>query len=160
MMTCDFRDACTASLSICLFCLTMMTFDSFLIFFIENFTCVAVFIISDDELFSTALLEQHVIETLELIPNRTKLVVSASKFKSLSEVPETLHVRYDFLNGLLFFTRMIEIFNKRWQTLDLISMMQELKRTHATRHRCGFYSMKENLSTLPKFQQKEEEHSL
>ena len=27
---------------------------------------------------------------------------------------------------------MIEIFNKRWQTLDLISMMQELKRTEAT----------------------------
>jgi len=138
-----------------------MTFDSFLIFFfIENFTCVAVFIISDDDFFSAALLEQHVIDTLELIPNRTKLVVSPSQFESLAEVPETLHVRYYSCDGLLFFTRMIEIFNKRWQTLDLISMMQELKRTQATRHGCGFCSMKENLSTLPKFQQKEEEHSL
>jgi len=57
---------------------------------------------------------------------------------------------------------MIEIFNKRWQKLDLISMMQELKRTTVKDyHMCygHFISIKNRLSGLPTFQKKEEEHS-
>ena len=73
-----------------------MTFDIFSFFFsIEKFTCVAVFIISDDELYSKVVLEELVVEKLALIPDHAKLVVSSSfEFKSIAEVPETLHVMY------------------------------------------------------------------
>lgn len=132
----------------------------FLFFLIENFTCVAVFLIGDDELHSEAVSEQRVVEKLALIPDHGKLVVSNSEFKSLAEVPETLHVRY-YCDGVSpFFTQIIEIFNKRWQTLDLISMVQELKRTAASSYGRDFISIKDSLSSLPKFQKKEEEHFL
>ena len=123
-------------------------------------------------------MEEHVIEKLALIPDHAKLVVSPSEFRGIDKVPETLHLQYPVLKvpGFLplvyrdaadvsFFTWMIDIFNKRWQTLDLISMMQELQRTAAT-NSCGYHHisddlifMKDSLSTLPIFQKKEEEHS-
>lgn len=105
---------------------------------------------------SEAMLERRVVEKLALIPDHAKFVVSNSEFKSLSEVPETLHVRC----VSPFFTQIIEIFNKRWQTLDLISMVQELKRTATSSYGRDFISIKDSLSSLPKFQKKEEEHSL
>ena len=127
-----------------------------------------VFIISHNELYSEAVLEEHVFEKFALIPDHTKLVVGSSEFRSIDKVPETLHVSCYSGFALPLFTQMIEIFNKRWQTLDLISMMQELKRTAAADYR-GYpgdrmypwdaISIKENLSTLPIFQKKEEEHS-
>ena len=112
-------------------------------------------------------MEECVVEKLALIPNHTKLVVSTFEFKSLTEVPETLHVTYYSCGVSPFFTEMIEIFNKRWQTLDVISMMQESKRTAATdydgRYELVYWdryiSIKESSSSLPKFQKKEEEHS-
>ena len=147
-----------------------MTFNSIFIFFIEKFTCVAVFIISEDELYSKAVLEECVTEKLAIIPDHTKLVVSPSKFKSLAEVPETLHVSYHASKAFPTFISMIEIFNKRWQTLDVISMMQELKRTAGIffkydgdpfiYQRVPCISIKDSLSTLPTFQKKEEEHFL
>ena len=107
------------------------------------------------------MLEECVGEKLAIIPNRTKLVVSPSEFKSLAEVPETLHVSYHPITVLPTFSSMIEIFNKRWQTLDLISMMRELRRTaYSIRSWGDFISIKDSLSTLPTFQKKEEEHSL
>ena len=149
-----------------------------------------VFVFGDDELYSEAVLEEHVNEKLALIPDQTKLVVSPLEYRSIDKVPEThhakypalkvsetLHVKYPALKvpghfpllyrdagDVSFFTWMIEIFNKRWQTLDLISMMQELKRTAATvyrRHNMyeDIVSIKDSLSTLPTFQKKEEEHS-
>ena len=147
-----------------------MTFDSFLIFFEEKFTCVAVFIISDDELYSEAVLEECVGEKLAVFSHHTKLVISPSEFKSLAEVPETLHVSYHASKVFPTFISMIEIFNKRWQTLDVISMMQELKRTAGISfkydgnpfidHMVPCLSIKNSLSTLPTFQKKEEEHFL
>jgi len=155
------------------------------LFSIEIFSCVAVFIISDDELYSEAVLEECVIEKLALIPDHAKLVVGPSEFRGLDKVPETLRVTcpagkvrgrpihgvYRDARDVPVFTRMIEIFNKRWQTLDLISMMQELKRTEYTHmHREydlslgivkseNVISIKDSLSTLPTFQKKKEEHS-
>ena len=145
-----------------------MTFNSIFIFFIEKFTCVAVFIISEYELYSKAVLEECVTEKLAIIPDHTKLVVSPSKFKSLAEVPETLHVSYHTSKVFPTFISMIEIFNKRRQTLDVISMMQELKRTAGISYdrdsfsddRVPCISIKDSLSTLPTFQKKEEEHFL
>ena len=140
----------------------MITFDFFIIFFsaIEKFTCVVVFISSDPELY-TEVLERHVFEKLALIPDHTKLVVVPhAGWKSIAEVPETLHVNYDPHNVLPFFTRMIEIFNKRWQTLDLISMMQELKRAPNRPYDWLIsISIKDSLSSLPTFQKKEENHT-
>ena len=83
----------------------------------------------------------------------------------MAEVPESLYVMN---NGgcIPYLILMCEIFEKRRQTLDLISMMRELKR--ATNKDFGRYrsashdymSIKvDSLSTLPTFQKKEEEHS-
>ena len=131
-------------------------------FSIEKFTCVAVFILSDDEWYSKAVLEECVVEKLALIPDHAKLVVSPSaEFKSTAEVPETLHVMYLAHQDFPIFTWMMEIFNKRWQKLDLISMMQELTRTVAAdyRYRYRYVYIKDSLSSLPIFQKKEEDHS-
>ena len=57
---------------------------------------------------------------------------------------------------------MMEIFNKRWQRLDLISMMQELKRTLAADYRIywtRYIHIKDSLSNLPTFQKNEVDHS-
>ena len=148
-----------------------MTFDVFLIVFflaIEKFTCVVVFISCDYELCTKAL-ERHVVKKLALIPHHTKLVVipHAAGWKSIAEVPETLHVAYGDRKSVPVLTQMIEIFNKRWQTLDLISMMQELKRATGptVRHfEFNFWDPQifikvDSLSSLPKFQKKEDEHS-
>jgi len=105
------------------------------------------------------VLEERVVEKLALIPDHTKLVFSPHGWKSIDEVPETLHVSYDSRFALPFFTQMIEIFNKRWQTLDVISMMQELKRSAVKDYNWCFFSIKDRLSSLPTFQKKEEEHS-
>ena len=108
------------------------------------------------------MLEERVVEKLALIPDHTKLLFSPYGWKGIDKVPETLHVSYFSGFALPFFTQIIEIFNKRWQTFDLISMMQELKRTAVKGHgMCygGFMSIKNRLCSLPTFQKKEEEHS-
>ena len=119
-------------------------------------------------MYSEAVFEKLVVERFALIPDHAKLVVSPSEFRSIDNVPETLHVKYPVredprgVGDVPFFTWMIEIFNKRWQTLDLISMMKELKRTVATNYGIyprDFISIKDSLSSLPTFQKKEEEHS-
>ena len=130
---------------------------------VEKFTCVAVFVISDDVFYTEAVLEELVVEKLALIPDHAKLVVSPSEFfESIAKVPETLHVR--FPSGvalhLPFFTLMIETFIKRWQTLDLISMMQELQRTAYSHSKYVIpIAIKDSLSSLPAFQIKAEKHS-
>ena len=136
-----------------------MKFDIFYFFPIEKFTCVAVFLISDDDFYAEAVLEKLVIEKLALIPDHAKLVVGPHGWKSIAKVPETLHVIYHSRDVLPFFTGMIKVLNKRWQTLDLISMMQELQRTAVTDYMSNSISIKDTLSTLPTFQKKEEEYS-
>ena len=159
----DCRDVSIVSLCTWWFCLTIkMTIAIFNFVFIEKFTCVAVFIISNDDLYSEAVLEECVVEKLTLIPDHTKLVFSHCGWKNIDKVPETLQVSYPSSFVFPFFTQMIEIFNKRWQTLDLISMMQELKRTYVQGYRITYGSsifIENSLSSLPIFQKKEEEHS-
>ena len=108
------------------------------------------------------MLEERVVEKLALIPHRAKIVFSPYGWKIIDKVPETLHVTYYSYRALPFFTRMIEIFNKRWQTLDLISMMHELQRSTIKNYNVYYgdtISIKNSLSSLPTFQKKEEEHS-
>ena len=124
-----------------------------------------VFIISEDKLNTEANLEECVVEKLALIPDHAKLVVSSHvEWKSIAKVPETLHVVYRDRGDVSVLTRIIEIFNKRWQTLDLISMMQELKRatnrdSQGRHYRIPCMYIKDSLSSLPTFQKKQEEHS-
>ena len=135
--------------------------DHWCFFFLKKFTCVAVFIISNIELYSEAVLEERVVEKLALIPEHAKIVFSPYGWKSIDKVPETLHVRYYSYCALPLFSRMIEIFNKRWQTLNLISMMHELERSTVNNYLYygDSFSIKNSLSSLPTFQKKEEEHS-
>ena len=135
---------------------------------IDKCTCVVVLIRNDYDKLCTEVLERLVLEKLALIPDHTKVVVTPyAGWESIAEFPETLHVVYNNHEGVPVVTRMIEIFNKRWQTLDVISMMQELKRgTGPTVKHFGFgywnphISIKvDSLSSLPKFQKKEDEHS-
>ena len=97
-------------------------------------------------------------EKLALFPDHAKLVVTSSEWKTIGTVPETLHVVYDLNSSIdKFYSLMMEIFNKRQETLDLVSMMQELRRTQLDR---GIYLTMDNLSTLLRFQKTDEKGSI
>lgn len=117
--------------------------------------------------YTEAMLDSCVVEKLTLIPDHAKFVFSPYGRKSIGKAPETLHVMYQA--GTTVFTLMTEIFNKRWQTLDIISMMQQFERTFSfNRKVVPFYSLytkdclfiMDSLSTLSSFQKKEEGGSL
>ena len=76
----------------------------------------------------------HLTEKLALIPDEPKLVVlpkpwheKRMKFKEV--IPEALLVQFPATSRKRFQETMLEVFSKRWQTLDLVSMMHEVKRT-------------------------------
>ena len=106
----------------------------------------------------TAKLSRLIKEKLALIPD-TKLVICYDRWENLlaeSAIPrETLEV-YFFGDSLL--PTVLEHLEKRWQTLDLISVMQEVKRTLANLlayrrlpARVGA-TVRENLSCIPRLQ--------
>lgn len=79
--------------------------------------------------------------------NNTKLVITSHDsyiWTSNAMARETLQVYFSKERAL---ATMVELLNKRWQTLDLISVMLEVKRTHARR-----VKVVENLSCLPRLQ--------
>ena len=87
------------------------------------------------------------------IPNKTKFVVGGSGARR--RISEALQVSCD----LLSFSRLVEILNKRWQTLDLVSMVQELRRYRHGTHRYGisdWMSIQDTLSSLPRFKRAED----
>ena len=106
----------------------------------------------------TAKLRRLIKEKLALIPD-TKLVICYDRLENLlaeSAIPrETLEV-YFFGDSLL--PTVLEHLEKRWQTLDLISVMQEVKRTLANllAHRripaIVGATVRENLSCIPRLQ--------
>ena len=73
--------------------------------------------------------QKFLAEKLSLIPN-TKLVIS--DYWSLPDkdhvqmFQDTLHF---LIHGRGAFPTMLEVLNKRWQTLDLISVFREIQRT-------------------------------
>ena len=83
-------------------------------------------------------------------------MVSSPRWKSISKIPETLHIistetgysgvprRAD--NDSQLFTSFIEIFKKRWSSSDLNSIIREFKRTWPDN-----LEMMDNLSTLSRF---------
>ena len=91
-------------------------------------------------------------EKLALIPD-TKIVIAVDHLGPLSphNVCETLQV-YFSRDSLL--ATMLEHLEKRWQTLDLISVMQEVNRTLAHHRFSGKENVAvlENLSCIPRLQ--------
>ena len=73
--------------------------------------------------------QKFLAEKLSLIPN-TKLVISDHWYlpdeDHVQMFQDTLHV---LINGRGALSTMLEVLNKRWQTLDLISVFREIKRT-------------------------------
>jgi len=103
----------------------------------------------------------HLTQKLALIPRDTKLVINTiAEWKQIGEISETLQVESH--EGEIFMTTMLELLSKRWQTLDLISIMQELQRTLPLKRipqyalvegRCWERSpvtIRDNLSCLPR----------
>ena len=108
---------------------------------------------------------------LAFIPN-TKLVIinGLNSWMRIETIPcETLLVICSFLSKETVLATMSELLNKRWQTLDLISVMLELQRTVGIMLppqnppvRSGVYRMKDDdvkvrdtLSCLPRLQKTE-----
>lgn len=92
-------------------------------------------------------------EQMSAITDKLKFVVRPSyycKDHALSG-PETLLVAYNYLYGIpSFFKILPEILNKRWQTLDVKSMMSELQRSSSK-----FMVIKDTLSSVHRFMRKE-----
>lgn len=96
-------------------------------------------------------------EKLALIPG-TKLVIGNIQLADVwadAIAPETLEV---YLSRDTVLATMLELLNKRWHTLDLISVMQEVKRTLASSPAHTRYLssedviVNENLSCVPRLQ--------
>ena len=120
-------------------------FFFFVFFFSDEFTFFAVF---DDAGFLS--LSDVVGKLGSGIPNKTKFVVGRSRQPSISEA---LQVSGDFFS----FALLAQILNKRWQTLDLVSMVQELRRrTHVTFLWSFAPSIQDTLSSLPRFKRAED----
>ena len=69
-------------------------------------------------------------EKLTLIPNAKLVVVSGLERWKAEQLPrETFGIYYNSVGRELTMTTLLELLNKRWQTLDLVSVMQELQRT-------------------------------
>ena len=119
----------------------------------------------------------HLKEKLALIPDEPKLVVlpkpwpeKTLKFKEV--IPEALIVQFPTTNRKRFQEAMLEVFSKRWQTVDLVSMMHEVKRTFPLKTVSSFdYArpissirgdssrttiIDDHLSSLPRLQKTEE----
>ena len=69
-------------------------------------------------------------EKLTLIPNAKLVIVSGLERWKAEQLPrETFGIYYNFIERELTMATLLELLNKRWQTLDLVSVMQELQRT-------------------------------
>ena len=110
----------------------------------------------------TITIERCLREKLALIPD-TKLLITdhsltyAKKENILSETLEVYLSKKDELTALL------DLLTKRLETLDLISVMQELQRTFSVddstrgmERRCSGVRMRENLSCVPRLQKTEQ----
>ena len=112
-------------------------------------------------------------EKLALIPDEPKLVVFPTpeiNFKGV--IPEALVVQFPTDRNDVFLQTMLEVFSKRWQTLDLVSMMHEVQRTFPLKTVSSFHYARpissirgdstrttiidDRLSSLPRLQKTEE----
>ena len=101
-------------------------------------------------------------ELNDRIPNKTKLIFSQLPYQLPRKLSETLHFNVESRDfnfkrrSTNFDSVFVNILNKRWQTLDLVSMMRELKRSFHVFHVFkDSVSIKDSLSSLPRFIRKE-----
>ena len=91
-------------------------------------------------------------ELMSATTNKLKFVVFPFFFATYCAIsnsgPETLMASYDYWDGNL--KMLPEILNKRWQTLDVKSMMSELQRSSS-----GFMVQGDTLSSVHRFKRKE-----
>ena len=123
---------------------------------------------SDDVENFMKMIGECVRKTLSLIPGAKLLIANnLSCLAEKAEIPcETLQVYSPERIGL---TTMLDLLKKRWQTLDLISVMQELKRSSRAQgisrkqeettklwdRNTQLVEIQENLSCLPRLQKTE-----
>ena len=129
----------------------MFCFVFFFVVFLDEFSFFAVFDVARFELFS------DVIRKLGSgIPNKTKFVVGGPRQPRISEALQVSP------QSVFSFFVLLEILNKRWQTLDLVSMVQELIRHGYLRlpvWSFGPMSIQDTLSSLPRFKRELEDLS-
>ena len=93
-------------------------------------------------------------EKLASFPTAPKLVVTPTwnthPSKELGEIPECLHLDYEGGEGVV--RTILEVLSKRWQTVDLISMMKEVQRTVSRYGGNKITKITDNLSAIPRFQ--------
>ena len=93
-----------------------------------------------------------IMEKLTSFPTAPKLVVTPTwntrPSKELEEIPERLHVEY--AGSEIVVRSILEVLSKRWQTLDLISIMKEVQRSTSKYGRIT--KITDNLSAIPRFQ--------
>ena len=114
-------------------------------------------------------IQRYLTERLALIPSAKLVITDIGYWLHLdTEVlpQETLHVRINE-RGKLALATIFELLNKRWQTLDLISVFREVQRTLPIKKAPQQYyqgnfqvsasvcDLLENLSCLPRLQKKE-----
>ena len=71
-------------------------------------------------------------------------------FEKLREIPECLDVEYIGDEGPL--STILEVLSKRWQILDLISIVKEAQRTPQKNDLNFIRTITDNLSAIPRFQ--------
>ena len=101
-------------------------------------------------------------EKLTLIPNAKLVIVSDLERWKAEQLPrETFGIYYNFIGRELALATLLELLNKRWQTLDLVSVMQELPQYKLIEGKSVRFSLSkdvdifDNLSCLPRLQKKE-----
>ena len=140
-----------------------------LFYFSDHFTFFVVMESSDLDKFPdiSAMIENCLAKKLELIPSRMKFVIGSQNWRRLKHLPELLQV-ICYCSSNHFFVLMDEVINKRWQTLDIISMIKEIERNlllknpspirdHelSWRYDVNYLKIKDNLSLVPKFRKKQ-----
>ena len=112
-----------------------------------NFSLFAVFLFFKWPFYS--LLESVTERLVSGIPDEIKFIMGPSVSMSVAKTaPKTLLITTHFTDEA-FQTLMLEILTKRWRTLDLMSMMRELNRSHSL-------TIADRLSSLPRFKKEED----
>ncbi|XP_068741964.1 uncharacterized protein [Montipora capricornis] len=106
--------------------------------------------VDDAQVVDSNKITDIVIEKLQSFPTEANLLLTPEK-GTLGEVPESLHVKYSRSSGVV--ATIFDVLSKRWQTLDLISIMREVQRTI----RGHTISISDNLSSIPTFWKIEEQ---
>ena len=102
------------------------------------------------------------------IPDKIKFVIMPHLQMEPRELPETLLVVVPFRVDEIVLGLMLEILNKRWRKLDLISMMEEFKRSLYDKYQKSLKTLfgmhrgrgtsiiDDQLTSLPRFKKEED----